>query len=125
MPRRRKTQRKAPPGNLARFSLKSVPRYTASVEAWLADRPEVEIVSRDRGGGYGQTVVRAAPEGVPVADRRRLTENASGAFLDGVRRSMTPIRRALDAGAQMFGRAYVLEGSRTPIPPPTSGSEPR
>jgi hypothetical protein len=89
-----------------------VDRKAASVEAWLADRPEVEIVSRDHGGGYGQTVVRAAPEGIPVADRWRLTENASGAFLDGVRRSMTPIRRALGAGAQMFGRAYVLEGSK-------------
>ena len=73
-------------------------REAATVEAWMADHPEVEIVSRDRGGGYGQAVARAAPEVVQVADRWHLMENASGAFLDVVRRSMTPIRRALGAG---------------------------
>jgi transposase len=73
-------------------------REAATVEAWLADHPEVEIVSRDRGGGYGQAVARAAPDVVQVADRWHLMENASQAFLDVVRRSMTPIRRALGAG---------------------------
>lgn len=28
-------------------------RETGTVEAWLAERPGIEIVSRDRGGGYG------------------------------------------------------------------------
>lgn len=74
-------------------------REAATVEAWLADHPEVEIVSRDRGGGYGQAVARAAPQVVQVADRRHLIENAGRAFLDVVRRSMTPIRRALGVGA--------------------------
>ena len=73
-------------------------REAASVEAWLADHPEVEIVSRDRGGGYGQAVTRAAPDVVQVADRWHLMQNASQAFLDVVRRLMTPIRRALGAG---------------------------
>ncbi len=73
-------------------------REAASVEAWLAEHPEVEIVSRDRCGGYGQAVARAAPDVVQVADRWRLVQNASQAFLDVVRRSMTPIRRALGAG---------------------------
>jgi transposase len=73
-------------------------REAATVEAWLTDHPEVEIVSRDRGGGYRQAVARAAPDVVQVADRWHLMENASQAFLDVVRRSMTPIRRALGAG---------------------------
>jgi transposase len=73
-------------------------REAATVEAWLADHPEVEIVSRDRGGGYGQAVARAAPDVVQVADRWHLMQNASQAFLDVVRRSMSPIRRALGAG---------------------------
>jgi transposase len=37
-------------------------REAATVEAWMAAHPEVEIVSRDRGGSYGQAVARAAPE---------------------------------------------------------------
>ncbi len=73
-------------------------REAATVEAWLADHPEVEIVSRDRGGGYGHAVARAAPSAIQVADRWHLMENASQAFLGVARRSMTPIRRALGAG---------------------------
>jgi transposase len=73
-------------------------REAATVEAWLTDHPDIEIVSRDRGGGYGQAVARAAPEAIQVADRWHLMENASRAFLDVVRRSMTPIRRVLGAG---------------------------
>ena len=74
-------------------------RDAATVEAWLADRPGIEIVSRDRGGGYGQAVAKALPEAIQVADRWHLMENASQAFRDAVRRSMTPIRRALGAGS--------------------------
>lgn len=74
-------------------------RETITVEAWLADRPEIEIVSRDRGGGYGQAVAKALPEAIQLADRWHLMENASQAFRDAVRRSMTPIRRALGAGS--------------------------
>jgi len=74
-------------------------REAATVEAWLADHPGIEIVSRDRGGGYGQAVTRALPEATQVADRWHLMENASRAFLDAVQRSMQAIRRALGAGS--------------------------
>jgi Transposase len=37
-------------------------REAGTVEAWLADHPGIEIVSRDRGGGYGQAVAQALPE---------------------------------------------------------------
>src|SRR4051812_50005148 len=33
-------------------------------EAWLSCHPEVRIISRDRGGGYGQAATRAAPQAV-------------------------------------------------------------
>lgn len=72
-------------------------REAATIAAWLGSRPEVEIVSRDRGGGYGQAVIRARPDVIQVADRWHLLESASRAFLDVVRRSMGPIRRALSA----------------------------
>ncbi len=74
-------------------------REAATVEAWLADRPGIEIVSRDHGGGYGQAVAKALPEATQVADRWHLMKNASQAFRDAVRRSMTPIRRAPGIGA--------------------------
>ena len=87
--------------DLKRRGIVDIPpdREAATVEAWLADCPEIEIVSRDRGGGYGQAVAKALPEAIQIADRWHLMENASQAFRDAARRSMTPIRRALGAGA--------------------------
>ena len=68
-------------------------REPATLDAWLAARPEIAIVARDRGGGYGQAVARARPDVLQVADRWHLIENASAAFLGTVRRLMVAIRR--------------------------------
>jgi transposase len=69
-------------------------REPATVAAWLAARPSIEVISRDRGGGYGAAAARGRPEAVQVADRRHLMENASAAFLMAVRRRMRDLRRA-------------------------------
>jgi len=69
-------------------------REVATVRAWLADHPGIKIVSRDRGGGYGEAVAKALPDAIQVADRWHLMENASAAFLDAVRKSMRAIRSA-------------------------------
>jgi transposase len=69
-------------------------REPATLDAWLTAHPEIAIVARDRGGGYGRAVTRVRPEVLQVADRWHLMENASAAFLDVVRRLMTTIRRA-------------------------------
>jgi transposase len=74
-------------------------REIATVEAWLAHHPQIRIVSRDRGGGYGEAVSKALPNAVQVADRWHLMENASSAFLDAVRKSMRSIRSAIGATA--------------------------
>jgi transposase len=70
-------------------------REATTVAVWLADHPEITVVSRDRGGSYGQAATRGAPQAVQVADRWHLMENASAAFLDAVRRSMPSIRQEL------------------------------
>jgi len=72
-------------------------REIATVEAWLVDHPEIEIVSRDRGGGYGESASKALPDAIQVADRWHLMENASAAFGDAVRKSMRVIRTAIGA----------------------------
>jgi transposase len=72
-------------------------RETATVQAWLSEHPEIKIVSRDRGGGYGEAAAKALPNAIQVADRWHLMENASGAFLDAVRRSMRGIRTTVGA----------------------------
>jgi transposase len=70
-------------------------REVATVRAWLADHPGIKIVSRDRGGGYGEAAAKALPDAIQVADRWHLMENASSAFLDAVRKSMRAIRSAI------------------------------
>jgi transposase len=74
-------------------------REVATVRAWLSDRPEIRVVSRDRGGGYGEAATKALPCAMQIADRWHLMENASSAFLDAVRRSMRIIRTAIGATA--------------------------
>lgn len=73
-------------------------RATATVQSWLAARPSIAVIARDRGGGYGHAAARGRPEALQVADRWHLMENASAAFLAAVRQSMRPIRKALRAG---------------------------
>jgi transposase len=55
------------------------------------------MLSRDRGGGYGEAAAKALPHAIQVADRWHLMENASVAFLDAVRKSMRAIRSAIGA----------------------------
>src|SRR3954453_20322607 len=55
-------------------------REPATVRAWLSKHPAINIVSRDRGGGYGEAAAKALPNAIQVADRWHLMENASAAF---------------------------------------------
>jgi transposase len=50
-------------------------RSTETVAAWLRTHPEVEIVSRDRGGEYAAAVKQGAPQAQQVADRFHLLKN--------------------------------------------------
>lgn len=72
-------------------------REIATVAAWLAAHSGIRVVSRDRGGGYGEAAARALPDTIQVADRWHLMENASSIFLEAVAKSMKPIRTALGA----------------------------
>jgi transposase len=50
-------------------------REIATVQAWLSNHPEIKVLSRDRGGGYGEAAARALPAAIQVADRWHLMEN--------------------------------------------------
>lgn len=52
-------------------------REPATAQTWLADQPQIAIVTRDRSGGYALAATRALPHATQVADRWHLMENAS------------------------------------------------
>ncbi len=72
-------------------------REQGTAECWLRAHPDISIVARDRGGGYGEAVSKALPQAIQVADRWHLMHNASQAFLEAVRKSMRQIRRVIGA----------------------------
>ena len=84
-------------------------REMATVRAWLVGHPGIKVLSRDRGGGYGEAASKALPCAIQVADRWHLMENASAAFLVAVRKSMRPIRAAI--GATTINPASDLRGT--------------
>lgn len=50
-------------------------RTAETAEAWLRSHPEVEIVSRDRGGDYAAAARKGATQAQEVADRFHLLRN--------------------------------------------------
>jgi len=50
-------------------------RTASTAEAWLRRHPEVELVSRDRGGDYAAAAKKGAPQAQQVADRFHLLQN--------------------------------------------------
>ena len=90
-------------------------REPATVAAWLRQHPQIEVVARDRNGGYRQAISEALPDATQVADRWHLLQNASDAFLAAVRRAMPTIRRtacsaALDPGILTAAERLQFEG---------------
>ena len=73
-------------------------REGGTVADWLAAHPEVEIVCRDRGSGYREGAAKGAPQALQIADRWHLLENATAAFVEGVKRHMGDLRRAITGG---------------------------
>jgi transposase len=64
--------------------LDMLPDRTADTSAaWIAEHPEIELVSRDRGGDYAAAARKAAPQVIQTADRFHLLKNLDDA-LQGV-----------------------------------------
>ncbi len=50
-------------------------RKAETAKAWMQTRPEIELVSRDRGGDYATAARQGAPQAVQTADRFHLCKN--------------------------------------------------
>lgn len=76
-----------------------LPDRTADTSAvWMADHPELEIVSRDRGGDYAAAARKSAPQATQTADRFHLYKNLTEAVELALARCRAEIRKgAFDA----------------------------
>jgi transposase len=58
-------------------------RKAESAAAWMREHPEIEVVSRDRGGDYASAAVAGAPQAIQCADRFHILKNL-GEVLEGL-----------------------------------------
>ncbi len=73
-------------------------RAGGTVADWLAAHPGIEIVCRDRGSGYREGAAKGAAQALQMSDRWHLLENATAAFVEGVKRHMGDPLRAIAGG---------------------------
>jgi len=57
-------------------------RKAETSATWMASHPEIELVSRDRGGDYASAAATGAPQAVQCADRFHIMKNL-GEALEG------------------------------------------
>jgi transposase len=72
-------------------------REAQTVEEWMREHPEVEIVTRDRSGAYKAGIDAGAPQAVQVADRFHLLMNAREALQRVVERKNSSLIQAARA----------------------------
>ena len=87
-------------------------RSAASTAAWLRERPNIEIISRDRAGLYAEGAREGAPQARQVADRFHLLQN----FREAVERHLIhpgpPPKRASEIDANGSAGPKAKNGSR-------------
>lgn len=74
-------------------------QQTPQQPGWL-DHPELEIVSRDRGGDYAAAARKSAPQATQVADRFHLYKNLTEAVELALARCRAEIRQQAEKAAR-------------------------
>jgi transposase len=86
-------------------------RSTANISAWLAQRPEIEVVSRDRCGSYAQGAQDGAPQAHQVADRFHMLQNLREALQTQLSRAGSSVRPLLPTGDTRGGHDPAISCS--------------
>src|SRR5450755_122251 len=68
-------------------------RESATVEAWLKEHPEVNIVSRDRGKEFAKAATLGAPQAQQVVDRFHVVKNLSEVLRESLGHCRAEIRQ--------------------------------
>ncbi|WP_220198372.1 ISL3 family transposase [Ktedonospora formicarum] len=68
-------------------------RKAETAKAWIQAHPEIELVSRDRGGDYAAAASQGAPQAVQTADRFHLCKNLTEAAEKALAHCRTEMRK--------------------------------
>ena len=69
-------------------------RHAETAAAWMEQHPEIELVSRDRGGDYAAAARQGAPQAVQIADRFHLCKNLTEAVEKALARCRAELRKS-------------------------------
>jgi hypothetical protein len=100
-------------------------RSAESLAEWLAQHPEIELISRDRHGLYADGALRGAPQARQVADRFHLALNLTEAVEKELARhrpflsipkplgtSDAPLEGDASSSAVVIDRQHIVQGRR-------------
>src|SRR5713226_6718523 len=68
-------------------------RKAETAKTWIRAHPEIQLVSRDRGGDYATAARQGAPQAVQAADRFHLVKNLAEAVEKALRLCRAELRR--------------------------------
>ena len=93
-------------------------RDAETVADWLAQYPTIDVVSRDRAGGYAEGAEKGAPQSIQVADRFHLLSNLS----DLLKRLFNHHRQAIQTISLAVDQIDPAPVVIKPITPPEESS---
>ena len=95
-------------------------RKAETAQAWIEAHPEIELISRDRGGDYAAAARKGAPQAIQTADRFHLVKNLTEDVQEALAHCGTQIRK--DRKAM---EAAIATEPVEPLPlPVTSNGQP-
>ena len=81
-------------------------RSAVSTAAWLAERPSIELIARDRDGLYADASRQGAPQAKQIADRFHLVQNLRAA----IERQLSGLERPIRGYRANPGRLLATDG---------------
>jgi len=82
-------------------------RDAQTMATWLAARPHLEVITRDRSGLYADAARRGAPQARQVADRFHIVDN----LVEALEKVLLPLRPALKETAAHVAVALATEAA--------------